>query len=376
MYPVADTCNGLDDDCNGLVDDADLDGDGWTECEGDCWDADDWDAQWVNPGAFEVPGNGKDDDCNPTTPDDADLPTCSVNPLVTPTSALALVKAMDLCQFTIESPPSKKDKTWGVVSASLSLADGSTNGMAPDVQVGVLADYGTFVKPQYGLTMAALSSGTARDESDPGFVYPQNGFVPEQIGNFVAGTAVSIPTDFLAGNGGQVPSACGACQSPACFMAFDSVALNIKIRVPTNASGFRVTSRMYTAEYPENTCSEFNDFFVGLVQTGAPGTPPDHNTALDETGNPLSANNAFFKVCGYPDCPSGSMDLVGTGMGGWQGVLLEGAATDWYSPLTEVVPGEKIQIRFAIWDAIDGKVDSTVLLDSFRWQEVELDPQP
>ena len=61
-------CNGLDDDCDGLVDeDFDADGDGFpangAACEGvdvDCNDR----AAGVHPGAPEVPGNGRDEDCD------------------------------------------------------------------------------------------------------------------------------------------------------------------------------------------------------------------------------------------------------------------------------------------------------------------------
>jgi hypothetical protein len=62
--------NGKDDDCNPDTPDSSLDtdddNDGYTENEGDCDDSD----PAVNPGATEVPYNGKDDDCNPETPDD------------------------------------------------------------------------------------------------------------------------------------------------------------------------------------------------------------------------------------------------------------------------------------------------------------------
>ena len=60
-------CDGLDNDCNGIVDDRDVDGDGYYACADDC---DDEDAA-VNPASEEIPGNGKDDDCNPATPDQA-----------------------------------------------------------------------------------------------------------------------------------------------------------------------------------------------------------------------------------------------------------------------------------------------------------------
>ena len=67
----AELCNGLDDDCDGLVDeDFDGDGDGYPVgdlCAGlelDCNDR----ATSVHPGAFEVPGNGRDEDCDGEDP--------------------------------------------------------------------------------------------------------------------------------------------------------------------------------------------------------------------------------------------------------------------------------------------------------------------
>ncbi|MCP9770357.1 T9SS C-terminal target domain-containing protein [Lacihabitans sp. LS3-19] len=57
--------NGIDDDCNPLTPDDDLDQDGYKKAE----DCDDRNAK-VNPRQVEIPYNGLDDDCNPATPDD------------------------------------------------------------------------------------------------------------------------------------------------------------------------------------------------------------------------------------------------------------------------------------------------------------------
>jgi hypothetical protein len=57
--------NGKDDDCNPATPDDDLDGDGYGHLT-DCNDND----PLINPGRPEIPYNGKDDDCNPATRDD------------------------------------------------------------------------------------------------------------------------------------------------------------------------------------------------------------------------------------------------------------------------------------------------------------------
>ena len=64
--------NGKDDDCDGQIDEVptttDLDGDGWSEADGDCDDAD----PDVNPDADEVFYDGTDQNCDPTDEYDRD----------------------------------------------------------------------------------------------------------------------------------------------------------------------------------------------------------------------------------------------------------------------------------------------------------------
>jgi hypothetical protein len=221
-------------------------------------------------------------------------------------------------------------------------------------------------------------------------VNPQNGQLAQQLGNFNGMTEVDVPADYLAANGGSVPSPanCPPCvdadpMDPKCTKAFDSVNLKARIRVPTNANSFSYSFKFYTAEYPEFTCQQFNDFFITLLQSSwvpdpmamppQDPLPADKNIAFDAQGNAVSVNNGFFDVCFPPPntppdtCSGGTLQLVGTGMGGWLNNLQDGGGTEWLINDAPVVPGETIEVEFITWDAGDHKVDSLVLLDKFRW---------
>lgn len=384
--------------------DLDLDLDGWSVNEGDCCDikGNCGEPELVNPGAFESLGNGVDDDCDASTLDNVVPTDCAPPALTVPTSSDDLIKAMDLCQFTTMAAP-KPMKKWGVIHTDLLLADGTGVVVPKDLQVGVLANYGTNVVPRKGPTMAAISSGTARDAGDPGYVHPQNGTLMGQSGTYNANTLVGVPAPWLAAHNGVVPSPgnCPVCSGATCSQAFDSVNLKAQIRVPTNAKSFSYSFKFYTAEYPEFVCQQFNDFFLTLLKSTwkpAPvkacmigsdcesGTctagmcvqaaplPADSNISFDGQKNAVSVNNGFFEVCfpavGAPagSCPSGTFDLVGTGMGGWGNNLKDGGGTEWLINDAPVVPGETMEIQFVTWDAGDHNVDSLVLLDKFRWK--------
>src|SRR5262249_23674010 len=145
--------------------------------------------------------------------------------------------------------------------------------------------------------------------------------------------------------------------------------LRARIRVPTNARGFSYQFKFYSAEFPEYLCNKYNDFFVALLSSSwtpdPKAMPPqmplpaDGNIALDAQGNPVSVDNGFFQVCFPPfgaaagTCPSGTLELVDTGMGGWGANLTDGGGTDWLTNEAPVVPGETIEIEFVIWDAGD-----------------------
>src|SRR6185503_15547793 len=90
---------------------------------------------------------------------------------------------------------------------------------------------------------------------------------------------VGAPPAYLAGNGDALPSPanCPVCSGANCTKVFDSVNLKARIRVPTNAKSFSYNFKFYSAEFPEFTCQQYNDFFVTLLTsswTPNPNTMP------------------------------------------------------------------------------------------------------
>ncbi len=374
VLPKYEICNNaIDDDCNGAADDSagDYDGDGYSSCGGgDCCDflsPGCPNPKAVNPGAYEFPGDGVDNDCDAATLDTEAAAPCSSSAKFAAVSAEDVAKAMDLCQFVAENPPAGQFKKWGVVNTQLLLADGSTPTAAQlstmqNKSAAIITAYGTNVFPKKGTTMAGLSSGLMRDQDDAGYT-----------GTSTSHSITSVPpAAYLLANGGKLPASqgcSGACTSGS--GANDPVNVRLDIRVPTNAKSFTYSFRFYSSEYWTYQCTSFNDFFLALLKSGAQGLPIDKNIAKDGAGNPVSVNNGFFDVCvpkGCNTCPAGTADLAGTGMQ----LSNTGGATKWLFNDATVVPGEKIQLELMIFDVTDTILDSLVLLDNFTWNAADL----
>ncbi|NUP08530.1 MAG: hypothetical protein HOW73_20975 [Polyangiaceae bacterium] len=408
IFPIAEICgDNVDNNCDGTVDNVlDLDGDGWTPCDGDCCD----DAAsgncgtpgLVNPGAFEVAGNMVDDDCDGVV--DNVLGACDGALASNSSDALDYARAMELCAMTTESP-ALPQRRWGVISANFYRANGA--GTPAANSKSIRQGFGSGVNPLAGNRLAVLSTGVAAASTAPNNTSPN--YAAFQGGQNM-GTTSPVPSDWLTANGNNFPNAPGCPEPQGGTTANDPIMLKVRVRVPTNAKSFSLSTNFYSSEYPEWVCSAFNDFFLTLLDSsfvpgpGQTANPADKNLAFYDAppagGSiyPVGVNLAFgntglFTQCknGSTGCGSGSVSgttntcaattqLTGTGFDvvnpppqfagdpGYCGTNnFSGGATSWLTTSGNVTPGETIELRFVTWDTGDAWYDSLVLLDNFQW---------
>ncbi len=245
--------------------------------------------------------------------------------------------------------------------------------------------------PRGGLNMALFSTGAAAGMGDTNPAYQDFENTPSFNGN---NQTSGFPADFLAANNGTLPNAPG-CPDPSGNEANDPVMLTLTVRVPTNARSFKLATNFFSSEFPEYTCSEYNDFFVVLLDSAYNGptpNPTDKNLAF-YAGNanakyPVGVNLAhgntgLFTQCmnGATGCAgssgnimtcTGTAQLMGTGLdtptpGACDASALQGGGTGWLETSGNVNPGEIMKLRIAIWDTSDHVLDSIAAVDGFQW---------
>jgi hypothetical protein len=362
----------------------DDDKDGFSDVQGDCNDCD----KNVNPNAVEVLGGGSmgvggagggsgtggmyaaaDENCNGKV--DEPPVVCDGKLPIDGTNAFDEAKAIGLCPDpdTMKRPNvghnAKKEKwpnggplKWGVLSAdwvSLDQTPPPPN-MNYALGHGILTGFGPNVKPQEGKQMLALSSGTARQPTDPDY---------QSVSGFSKGYTMQNPP-------GQFPKESKTCQFASTGQAYDGAAVMFKIRTPSNAYGFKFNFNFYSFEWPGYVCSTFNDFFVAMLMP-YPKQLVDGNISFDKNGDPVSVNNAFVEVCGCKGgppcmaggktftCPLGTKTLEGTGFEPNHG------STMWLQTQAPIEPNSDMTIQFAVSDSGDGVLDSTTLVDNWVW---------
>jgi hypothetical protein len=401
---------GACEDCDSSVEDCDKDG--WLVADGDCCDKPGFcglEPSLVNPGAIEVLGNGVDDDCNGKADlfDLGDLEPCDHALSSNSSDPADYARAFGICKVTEEDPIDPRQRTWGLIEAKILRADGSE---LVDVRArSIRPNFGNISTTQ-GSAMVVLSTGIAADatQTDPGpnggapdGVNISNAHVPQSVVDISTCTAPECVRDWFATenlplkHASQLPRApdCGA-DSPT-PTANDSVMLVLRMRAPTNVRAFSYNSYFLSAEYPEYVCSSYNDQFVALVDTPS-GTPSPIPNPIDKNlstyiqggsqwpiGINVAKGTSLFSVCAPQannpcwvpkvnpaSCSLGTADLSGTGFEAPAGVFEEctiGGGTHWLTTAGNVIPGQIVELRIAIWDVGDLAYDSTALIDGFQW---------
>jgi len=371
--PINGTCPDVPSD--------DYDGDGWTEAQGDCNDCD----PNVNPGAVDIVNYTKntdgtqgdplpadqqvDEDCDGKAQQPNEPTSCDAGLGATVKDPFDAARAMGLCQVKVD----EASKKWGVISAAFSDI-GTTVGTPIKMQgkqlehaFGILPGFGTTSPPREGERLFALSSGIARAPGQPGWGEAD-----------VCSYSKSYTSAFPPGFPKQ--GTCGTTGAPN-----DGVALDLKIRVPTNAKSLKFNFRFFSCEYPQYTCSVYNDVFAVLMSpsplpNGDPMADKDNilaNIAFEATAsgtkNVIGVNNEnFFTACepganegNYVNCkPGNGAQLQGSG-------FETHGASAWLTTQVPVPSGKVMLLRFAIWDSADGILDSSAIVDNFEWSAEE-----
>ncbi|MBM4376225.1 MAG: choice-of-anchor L domain-containing protein [Deltaproteobacteria bacterium] len=377
----------------------DCDGDGWLASEGDCCDkagACGATPSLVNPGAVEVVGNGIDDNCNGKQDIFDTLDTTACDALLGSNSSAATdyAKAMGLCRTTTLSPALKKDRTWGLISAKLLRADGTTL-PTTSTQRSIRSALGSVSPPTLeGQKAAVLSTGIASD-----LIQPSPGPASSNAFGTDLSSTVNISTCASAScikdwfttanpplkNANELPVApnCGSGDAGSPATAHDSVMLELVVRGPTNARAFSLNTYFMSQEFPGFVCSTFNDQVAVLIDTPKPTSPvpnpKDKNLLVYDDGKGLwpiginiAAGTGLFNVCDLtaakaanPDvsnasCALGKAQLAGTN-------CAANGGTFWLTTKGNIIPGDLVTLRIVIWDVGDNDYDSLALVDAFKW---------
>jgi hypothetical protein len=281
-------------------------------------------------------------------------------------SATDFAHAMGICK------DAAKDG-FGLVKAEFTR--GFNDGAAPSAdQHGVLGKFGKVLKPREGSKLGVLSTGFAQEfNGSPSmpFYKGKHWWHDEVVED-------QLPDGF--------PKAAGDCEQAKGVS--DIIVLKLTLKAPKTAGGFKFDFNFHSSEWPEWICTKFNDGFLAYLTSKG----KTDNISFDSKDNPVSVNNAFFDRCTpnvktgcqgasevTSSCPSGDAELGGTGFGikaeacesGTDAT--QGGATGWLSSSAPIEPEEEFTLQLAIFDTGDGDLDSSVLLDHFRWLAGETD---
>ncbi|MEO6951217.1 MAG: putative metal-binding motif-containing protein [Polyangia bacterium] len=312
--------------------DVDSDGDGYTPNQGDCNDS----SAVIGPNSVEINGNGVDDDCDGKV----DNATACDTGIVGQKTAAAMTAAIGLCATKFIT---------------------GTKFVGPSVDDGreTFSAFGSVQKLE-GSAMAFMSSGSAQ----PGPYNPQPG-----TDLSMSGVDTSYQSPYSAGL--AVPPTNGCGNGPPDTVN-DYTELEVDLTVPYNVNSFSFQFQFFSAEYPEFVCTTYNDRFLVIVDDG---TGNLQQVAFDDSKNPISVNNGFFTICqndsSKPQTQHCTKDVSAISGTGYEQMDFSstpvGGSTGWLTTTVPVTPGDKIKLRFLVYDEGDNIYDSSALIDNFQW---------
>jgi hypothetical protein len=336
----------------------DLDDDGFSRAYGDCNDCE----RNVGPAAYDFPGNELDEDCSGQPATLADL-VCDEKLADDDLNPEDAVRAFGVCG-TAHSGGSGRQ---GLNDVRFARLDPAKENLGDPRQLWLPERFGSIL-PRAGARMLVLSTGVARDLDADDYTSQCDAFSTD---------GVVAPEGFP-----QDAAACGREPISQDALAYDDVVFEIRLRAPVNATAFAFDSLFLTYEYPDYVCSRFNDFFVVLMDPPPEQADEDDNILFDAQHDPIGVNSGLLAVCEKTNraareiaCSQGNALLKDTGYGAEEascgeprnGKDIGGASTGWLHTEMPVVAGRTFTLRFVLWDSGDATLDSTVLLDNFRW---------
>jgi hypothetical protein len=337
VNPPSDDSRPPSDDGTPPPDDADHDG--FRVVDGDC---DDYEAN-INPMAFEVADNSRDDDCDGQV--DEPPPSCDCE------GGNQLPAGLELCDPRFLS---SWEQRYLAPSASAGAAVVAHYGSAGnDLAVRSGCGYTVLTNGYVGTEHCSMIDLTDCSEStrQPGFDYTYDGW--HYCGE-----------DGRAGEAD--PSPTGGDGAPIC----DAHQIVLRLRAPSNANGFSFDFIYLSTEYPEYVHLGYNDTFYAIIDR--PSAGERQNISYDDSGNEIEVDNTFFE-----DPPR--TNLAGTGYEGrctnedWSRDVC-GSSTGWLRTSWSITPNEEFTLTFSIHDEGDGLLDSAVILDNFAWSLNTVEP--